>query len=458
MTQYKFFHGLGDAALFARMVPLYTKRGIPVEIEATPDKHVVFQAGGAKIIPLADSNHPWYMPTLCFHPNEPWRGNKAGESLLWKEDWNALCDSEVSIRSLIPQEDWDFIEEKIEHWRRPIILWHPMGNTGQAEKNYSKDQQEAFLKEIVQKTDGTVVIMDWDSRVHWALNHRIKHMQLDIAILSTTQVAALMFQSDLFFGIDSGPSYLAALTDIPASISFHLNRPPSLAALPSPRTIFFHCAGNREEARFKFQVIDHPNHIDWSLKLLERSAADVHLEATIEKCQGGFIRDRNKTFAKFLSAPLPSPIIVETGCVRAYNDWQGAGASTPIFARFAQMKGGKFTSIDNDFNHVTFAKNMLHSYSLPGEVICERGSTAIAKFDKIDLLYLDSMDTEHEAHADCNLEEFQAAEKALHKNSLVLIDDTPSLTWGKGTKTIPYALERGWRILYAGYQVLLCKS
>jgi hypothetical protein len=49
----------------------------------------------------------------------------------------------------------------------------------------------------------------------------------------------------------------------------------------------------------------------------------------------------------------------------------------------------------------------------------------------------------------------------LHDRSLMLIDDTPWTAgqWtGKGAKAVPWLLERGWTIIYAGYQVLLAKA
>lgn len=63
-------------------------------------------------------------------------------------------------------------------------------------------------------------------------------------------------------------------------------------------------------------------------------------------------------------------------------------------------------------------------------------------------------------HADHALRELEAAMPKLHDQSLVLVDDTP---WnagafvGKGARVVPWLTERGWKILYGGYQVLMSK-
>lgn len=81
--------------------------------------------------------------------------------------------------------------------------------------------------------------------------------------------------------------------------------------------------------------------------------------------------------------------------------------------------------------------------------------------EPIDVLYLDSLDTNEPGHAEHALREVQAAYRHLHAQSLVLFDDTPfggNAFTGKGAVAVPWLLEQGWRLLYAGYQVLLCRE
>ena len=73
-------------------------------------------------------------------------------------------------------------------------------------------------------------------------------------------------------------------------------------------------------------------------------------------------------------------------------------------------------------------------------------------------MYLDSLDTTEPGHAEHALREVQAAMPKLGKDSLVVFDDTPwhGGAWvGKGAMAVPFLLQQGWTVLYAGYQVVL---
>jgi hypothetical protein len=88
--------------------------------------------------------------------------------------------------------------------------------------------------------------------------------------------------------------------------------------------------------------------------------------------------------------------------------------------------------------------------------------------DPIDLLFLDAWDVNLEGSAERHLEAFKAAEQNLHEQSLVLIDDTDvdlvedilvfaDGVSGKGKLVIPYAVNRGWKVVFSGRQTLLSK-
>ena len=68
------------------------------------------------------------------------------------------------------------------------------------------------------------------------------------------------------------------------------------------------------------------------------------------------------------------------------------------------------------------------------------------------------MDTECAGHADHAASELEAALPLLHDRSIVIFDDTvyQASQWrGKGAKAVPLLLDRGWRIVYSGYQTIL---
>jgi hypothetical protein len=90
------------------------------------------------------------------------------------------------------------------------------------------------------------------------------------------------------------------------------------------------------------------------------------------------------------------------------------------------------------------------------------------RMDPIDLLFLDAWDVNLPESAERHLDAFIAAERNLDHRSLVLIDDTDvdcvdgKLVFadgisGKGKLVIPYAVNRGWRVVFSGRQTLLSK-
>jgi len=81
--------------------------------------------------------------------------------------------------------------------------------------------------------------------------------------------------------------------------------------------------------------------------------------------------------------------------------------------------------------------------------------------EPIDVLYVDSLDTTEKGHAEHALRETETALARMHDHSLIVFDDTPwsAGAWiGKGAFAVPLLLERGWRVLYAGYQVVLTRT
>lgn len=79
----------------------------------------------------------------------------------------------------------------------------------------------------------------------------------------------------------------------------------------------------------------------------------------------------------------------------------------------------------------------------------------------VDVCYLDSLDTTEPNHAAHALREAQLADRLVHEHGLIAFDDSPwhaGAFTGKGATAIPYLLDHGWKILYAGYQVVLTRA
>jgi len=160
--------------------------------------------------------------------------------------------------------------------------------------------------------------------------------------------------------------------------------------------------------------------------------------------------------------------IVETGCIRQpYEIYKlGDGWSTISWLLWAQKTNSQIYTVDiNDF-HLNTAKKIIGQSPYVNYVYND--SIAYLKnlpsYFKINLLFLDSFDyggddNNKKAAAEHQLKEFQACEKNLEENSIVLLDDILDANFsGKGALSIPYMLDKGWKIInFQENQVLLSK-
>ena len=159
---------------------------------------------------------------------------------------------------------------------------------------------------------------------------------------------------------------------------------------------------------------------------------------------------------------FPAPTIVETGTIRAEEDFGGAGFFTYLTGAFVLRHGGKLHSVDLTPQHVAFAREWTAVF---GEAVTVHQGDSVSFLTNfgsaIDVLYLDSLDTTEPGHAAHCQRELETARPHLHHNSLICIDDTPwqaGAFTGKGAKAVPWLLDHGWHVLYAGYQVVLARD
>lgn len=149
--------------------------------------------------------------------------------------------------------------------------------------------------------------------------------------------------------------------------------------------------------------------------------------------------------------------VVETGCVRKADNWEGDGQSTLLWSHYIRYSHGSFQSIDIDEAAVELARELV-----PGAVVTQGDSlTTLARSDsEIDLLYLDSYDVDmnnpHPAALHC-LMEFCSARKRLKSGSIVFIDDSPMnpdfTVGGKGMYLAQYFKQLGVVPFTFAYQV-----
>jgi ADP-heptose:LPS heptosyltransferase len=498
----RFFHGLGDAAFFARLIPLYVRRGFEISVDCTPDKSILFRAAGATLCRGAELTHDWGYPPENVTPRHEGLhlGSKPGWNLsqpplpdIGSRDalWPEYCASEARATALIGDEQREHVRGWLHGAPRPWVLLHSKGNTAQGRKSLPDKTAAEFYLEFLDRCEGTLILLDWDDRVPRLNSFRVRHLATMPRGCPTERLLALMELSDLMIGVDSGPLHVAALTDIPRIGVWMPGHYPARYSLPDRRQLNLVLSAGTEELnryyRVPWNIVTQPGREfdpGWLAEQVRRvqsppayltadqSAIDVQLQQWIgEYCRGSrrnleaIHQDRNRSFDRLLrlaTERFSRPTIVETGTMRAEEDWSGAGFSTYLFGRYAAARGGTLHTVDLSIPNTEFARRWCGVFGQHVQVHCRDSVQFLRTFESpVDVLYLDSLDTYEPGHAQHALHEAQAALPRLHAHSLILIDDTPfggNSFSGKGALAVPWLQEQGWKIVYAGSQVLLSRE
>lgn len=172
--------------------------------------------------------------------------------------------------------------------------------------------------------------------------------------------------------------------------------------------------------------------------------------------------NRNKTFYLALKLILTRGLktIVETGTTRKNTPlaWIGDGCSTILYGDFCHTFNDDknpyhIWTCDISQDNIELCKKYTQKYKDFITYIVDDSIDFLTKFDSsIDFLYLDSfdalpgLDIEASQH---NLKELTIAINKLHKNSVILLDDSRinGEKQGKGIFSIPYLKENGWLLL-----------
>lgn len=491
-----FDHGLGDCCHFAALVQLYRRRGYEVGIHYEPNKAAIWKAAGVTWLPLEEAtHHPWEYPSDfgSFPCEESWAGSK----LYWNMDrgplpplgdkqqlWDEWCEVRLSARDVVSQDDQRDVDRFVAALPRPLLLLHTRGSNWCASKDLDDAAALELYRLLLDRTGGGLLLLDWDCRVPRLAHARVRHLREDWEHISLEKLWCLMESADLFIGVDSGPYHFAALSDVPV-VGIWRNHFPSQCGLPRPATV------NLVRSGMRFASI--PRRAQWNLveyagaeptpedimhvaqQVLagprylcrDQIGRDVQLQHFVEQCRQTTLlsahADRQRSLNRLLceaSRRFRDPVIVETGCIRSSEDWS-AGYSTYLLAAYLAGRGtGLLHSVDADPVHLDFARHAVSPFGARISFHLADSAAWLRQFSgQIDVLYLDSRDSDEPGADSHALAEVEAAFSRLTADSLVLIDDTVwSRGWqGSGAKAVPWLLARGWRILESGYQVLLSK-
>lgn len=499
-----FHHGLGDCANFARMIPLYARRGFEIGVKCTPDKNLLFEAVGARILSQDDTaeQHAWGYPSGgTFEGHGRYCvGSKIGHNLSeWplpdigdKEQlWPELVSSSVPISSHVPQQDIETVQRWLGPLARPITLLHSKGNSGQERKSLPDGLTTEFYREFLNRCQGTLILLDWDRRVPRVSSARVRHLD-DLGSCTTGRMLALMLNADLLVGVDSGPLHTANIVGIPTIGVWMPGHYPATYTLPRANQLNVVLTEHtRQWNRFKripWRIVEHSGSSFDAVRLaefcrlmqnpsrysIEDKAADIQLQQFIlDWCRSrttigsGLSNywDRNRSLDvlfREMAHRFAEPTVIETGTIRSEEDWSGAGFFTYLAGCYVSRKGGRLHSVDINPENCAFARAWTEQFGSQVQIHEQDSVSFLSGFNRqIDVLYVDSLDTTEPNHAQHALTEFRVAEKMLHERTIVCVDDSP---WsagayvGKGALLVPFLLDQGWKILYAGYQVLLSKT
>ena len=145
--------------------------------------------------------------------------------------------------------------------------------------------------------------------------------------------------------------------------------------------------------------------------------------------------------------------IIETGCTRMKDNWEGDGQSTRLFDRYT-LTDGYVESVDIDPKAVTLCKKLVSKH-----VQVHTGDSLEFLYSRkklYDLVYLDS--TDDPVHI---LKEFLAIQRGINQDTLMVVDDNfmkltqegEYLHWGKGMHLLQYANAIGKKPYFTGHQI-----
>lgn len=169
-------------------------------------------------------------------------------------------------------------------------------------------------------------------------------------------------------------------------------------------------------------------------------------------------------------------VIVELGTSRSFKSWGissdekdwypdnpekwawSDGCFTRLFADNLEGKNYTIYTIDPCPNAISVVKTMIGDNNRV-KILQMKSTDFLKNFnDKIDLLYMDHLESGEEAcqvHlTDCKI----VIDKQLIKDDgIIFIDDCPKGKTGKGKYSIPYLLENGYEKIIHEYQMILTR-
>jgi hypothetical protein len=169
---------------------------------------------------------------------------------------------------------------------------------------------------------------------------------------------------------------------------------------------------------------------------------------------------------------VKDPLIVETGCARQLDNYEGDGQSSLLFDKYIKEYGGEFHTVDISLESTEYCQSKMTSRN--SLVYTDDSITRLKKLNqkfqaenrKIDFLYLDSFDAPRDDPDTCfrsalhHIYELLTIAPSLKPGALIGVDDNwvevednKNILRGKGQIIYDYMVSANIPVAHAGYQI-----
>jgi FkbM family methyltransferase len=294
-------HGLGDVVHAIHCVQLLIQQGYKVRVNVEPNKRWLWEFSGVEIVDDESySTHRYAYPAGFFDLNRPdcdaskitsffdipyfpEIGTKA-------EIWERLKNVNLAVEAIeaVTEEVWNEASKFLDGLPHPIICLHSKGTNWQNEKSIPDSVAFEALVGLVERTGGSVVVLDYDARVPTIAGHpRIKNVKPDWGHISIDRLVALLSSCDLMIGIDSGPFHVATMIGIP-TLGVFRHIPCVRCCIPQAEATYLVPHRDREQwekRRDEWKFVEYPGHEVTAEDIVDAAWSLLSPPATTEQAE-----------------------------------------------------------------------------------------------------------------------------------------------------------------------------
>lgn len=214
--------------------------------------------------------------------------------------------------------------------------------------------------------------------------------------------------------------------------------------------------------RTQTRTIDWVTKADFDYVGLPSEAETYEFQIAFEKYIRSRVGKRADGFAVIFDAldRHNKPFIIETGCLRVPQNWEGDGQSTFQFDWYAREKRGSVITIDINSESIDSARRACSSVTntVLNDSVAALNALSTQTKQPASLIYLDSFDldlSDPMPSATHHAMEIMAARNLIGPGTIVCVDDfnvPPLGPGGKGLIVDQFMKSINAEVLYSGYQ------